>query len=616
MEYLKEEKVPKTPGTPESNKSDSKPRQYLFGSLEKPKNTDKVTKEYGGKDDRFKTITINSLRRSFRDSFLESSKPNKGREHQPLWFIDVKDAKKQSPSPKPAPRYHKNVANDSENIYENTKPLRGKSSISRNETFRVDERPAKYTGSSLSRKETFRVDEKPESVRKSVAYGSESRRSGSSDRRKIEPVRVELISPNSDRSGKLVPVGITAPYSALNDAQERARHSMRSEPVDDYHPYKSSSREHSSNRPHARKYNETQSYDREKGRNEEYPTEYPRKSTLSSKYHRSFDHTDVSDSPNLARSHLSTSRSDHDRSPTRKQFSSSRAGIPEEQSYDPSDYAKPASKSVIELKPRDDSPPSAYERGSSSHGQYRKDHNEDFTRTNDMFARRSLKNTRSNPDELYTKQPYRIGSFRSAIDRKQVDASPEPYKPANRPYLGFKDMDEIDTKYSKYEDNEDQVANRSPQSWRNISSRPLSTRDEIDPSNRSFVPYHNYDKQPNDDDQPTRRENNRTTININYNYNTNYGPTKDEYPTNPYTYPSDSTTRNQTNSPIRKQPPALTATPSLKSNRDKPNKNRSVNFPSVEYEVRLISPNYESSSRRRVKPSTNAVDWTFNKVHI
>lgn len=634
---------------PSETKSESKLKKYLFGSTEKPSSVEKngdENKKSVPIDDPFKTVTINSLRRSFRDSFLQSSKPKKDRQHQPLWFIDVTKDKEPTPqpAPKPTPRYSK--AEDSDNLYENTKPEKKVSSISRKETFRVDEKPNKYSNSSLDRKQTFRVDTKPDKYSGSLGRKETFRIDDSSlerRRKAYEPVRVEIISPKADRN-KVVPIAITAPYSALNDVQERARRTNGYSASNDepsrgsYSPDRSPVRRNTAQTPSTTSY----APNRDSFRGD---TEYQRpKPTLFSS--TNFDAGDEFSHDN---------QNDYAPPPTHARFSHIR-------NLDsiklPNDYAPGVNRTVVTVgAPTDHSQRYAapYRDASPTRDPYYssfRSQNDDFDRRYDAFSRRSLKDTRSIPDDTY-RSPLKVGSFRSMFERKPSD----DYRSTHRSL--FRNTDEIDHgRYDVTDEPQRKPQTQSYQSWRNISTRPFTTRDDVDPNYRSFVPYHNYDKTnyPAADDRPSRKDNNRTTININYNYNSppttggsyssSYRTRNDPSPIRSRNDPSPIRSRNDPSpirsrndpspirsrndpspvrsrndpSPTRRAPSALTSMPSLKSSRDKSNgnKNRSVNFPSVEYEVRLISPNYETTSRRRTRPSATAsnADWTFNKVHV
>lgn len=63
----------------------TKPREYLFGTSNS--SSAKVKKQEN--EDRFKTITLKDVRRSFREKYLINENAEE-QKHQPLWFIDVK----------------------------------------------------------------------------------------------------------------------------------------------------------------------------------------------------------------------------------------------------------------------------------------------------------------------------------------------------------------------------------------------------------------------------------------------------------------------------------------------------------------------------------------------
>lgn len=142
------------------------------------------------------------------------------------------------------------------------------------------------------------------------------------------------------------------------------------------------------------------------------------------------------------------------------------------------------------------------------------------------------------------------------------------------------------------------------QPWGNISSRQFSK--DVDSENRSFVPYNNSYKNF-DTQNPTQKSNNynRTTISINHdpkpkeNFNPRY---------------IQQSQRHAFSIPLTGQK----SLPVIKPKSNKSRENRSVNFgPSVECEVRLISPNYDIKPRRKESwKSKPANDWTFNKVHF
>lgn len=66
--------------------SSPKPREYLFGTAS-PISKEKVQNKEN--EDRFKTITLKDVRRSFREKYLNNEKAEE-KKHQPLWFVDVK----------------------------------------------------------------------------------------------------------------------------------------------------------------------------------------------------------------------------------------------------------------------------------------------------------------------------------------------------------------------------------------------------------------------------------------------------------------------------------------------------------------------------------------------
>lgn len=528
----------------------SKPRPYLFGGTFSRSSNNKIDSEKENvhkDDDRFKTITVNSLRRSFRDSFLESSKPAKGREHQPIWFIDVKD--------------DKNAKKNND-----TAMAASKRSIRRHDTFRVEKEPPASGGPSVGRRDTFRINDRdymPPSASLSLEYKrSPSVDSNQSARRSLAPIRVDILnsSVGSDRSGKMVPVGVAAPYSALNDIADQSGKYSR---PPDHHSSRTESQ------PNVRTRTQNSLYEDDSYR----PNATPKNSNYSS-------------SPEY------TYRPPERRSAT---YSPSRKLVNEKASQDSPDAIKITQNHRSENK---------------------------F-----ISARQSFRELNLAPERTLTSRPtYRIGSFRSAVDSTPKSSSAK--------YFGD---DEQDTgrPYSSNAPQNDFDRNDWPhQSWRNISSRAFSRENDNndEPENRSFVPYYNYNKYSNhQNDPPTKNaantnqnnnnNNNRTTINIDYNYN--LSPTKTNHMT---TIPTNALTNDHNNDPILKRrtepietTPPLLPLPTLKpaKQKEKSSKNRSVNFPSVEYEVRLISPNYDTKPRRKDSwKSKPANDWTFNKVHL
>lgn len=533
----------------------SKPRPYLFGATFGRSSSNKIDSEKenvhanGGKDDdRFKTITVNSLRQSFRDSFLETSKPAKGREHQPIWFIDVKDEKDKKKSEPKRP------------------------SIGRHDTFRVEKESISSPSSGLSRKETFRINGR-EYIPSSTGNSLEHKRSPSVDsnhsaRRSLGPIRVDILNASigSDRSGRMVPVGVAAPYSALNDILDQSHKHSASRPNDHYSP-RTESQLSSRNRNHNSAYD---SYEEDSHRPK--PTAYvPRKLNYSS-------------SPD-ERSYYPNERRSATYSPSRKFAVDSSADRPSRDSPD-----------AIQIK------------------------NRPVPENKFISARQSFRDLNLGPERSTAQRPtYKIGSFRSVHDTKP--------KPSGTKLFGDNDQDISDRQYPSKSPNDLDRNDWAHQSWRNISSRAFNR--DIDnsdePENRSFVPYYNYNKysdRQNDPSNTNTNQNhnnkNRTTININYNYN--LSPTK---PINHTSIPSNALTNDYNNETIlkRRTEPIETplSPPKPMKQKEKPSKNRSVNFPSVEYEVRLISPNYDTKPRRKdtwkSKPSS-AHDWTFNKVHL
>lgn len=531
----------------------SKPRPYLFGATFGRSSSNKIDSEKenvhanGGKDDdRFKTITVNSLRRSFRDTFLESSKPAKGREHQPIWFIDVNDenGKKKSDS---------------------------KRAVGRHDTFRVEKESVPSPSNALGRRETFRINGR-EYIPSSAGNSLEHKRSPSVDsnhsaRRSMGPIRVDILntSVGNDRSGKMVPVGVAAPYSALNDMADQST-----------------------------RYSASRSHDHQSPRTES------RASTRSRTQNSSYD-------PYEGDSHRPTSSF----VPKQLNYSSS----PEEHSYRPTERRSatysPSRKFAVDSS-RDS--PDAININNA---------NRPVPENKFISARQSFRDLNLGPERSAISRPtYQIGSFRSVHDTKS--------KSGGQKFFGDHDPDIDDRHKSSKPLNDPDRHDWPHQSWRNISSRPFNrdTENKEEPENRSFVPYYNYSKSrqydqtskntTNTNQNHKNNNNNRTTININYNYN--LSPTKPNDNNDQTTIPTHALTNDYSNETIlKRREPIETPLSTLKAAKpkEKPSKNRSVNFPSVEYEVRLISPNYDTKPRRRdswkSKPSN---DWTFNKVHL
>lgn len=529
----------------------SKPRPYLFGATFGRSSINKIDSEKENiraekdkNDDRFKTVTVNSLRRSFRDSFLETSKPAKGREHQPIWFIDVKD--------------------------ENEKKIgEPKRSIGRHDTFRVEKDSVSTPSNPIGRRETFRINGR-EYIPSSAGNSLEHKRSPSADsnnsaRRSMGPIRVDILNTSigSDRPGKMVPVAVTAPYSALNDIAEQSNKYSGTRAYEHGSP-RTDSRTNSRNRIQNPSYD---SYE-----------EDPRRPTSTSYTPRKLNY--------------SSSPDDHSYRPNERRSAT----------YSPN--RKLAMDPSIDRSSRDS--PDAIQTITT---------NRSVPENKFISARQSFRDLNLVPERSVAPRPtYRIGSFRSVHD-------PKPK------YFG---NDEPDTGGRKNSTNGANALDRKDwahQSWRNISSRAFSrdVDNDDEPQNRSFVPYYKYNNDRPDEPSNGKipnQNNNRTTININYNYN--LSPTKSHSNNNNNQSPTPSSvqlTNDYNNETILKRyrEPNEMPVPTLKATKpkEKSSKNRSVNFPSVEYEVRLISPNYDTKPRRKdswkSKPST---DWTFNKVHL
>lgn len=532
-----------------------KPRpqqQYLFGAsydrassrADEPEK-ENIYKNINDKSpDRFKTITINSLRRSFRDSFLDSAKPSKGREHQPLWFIDVKsDAAKKNDAIK------SNKAGWQSSDRDGISNERTRSPVKRNETFRVDKEdaPAINDGprsNGISRKETFRVHDRYLEPRRRRSPSIESNHSYTTS------IRVDSKNPVNDRSGKMVPIAVTAPYSALNDS-------------DTY-----------SGRSPKRISQNTNEFDRHSVRNENYsPIGSDKFNDTPSNLN---DHYRSYDIPNSV-----------DHSPVRYNRTDN---------YSPSRTSP--KKTLIEIKSLDND-------------RYTSNRNDE-----DPFESRALPERQSfrdfNDDIIRPRTHRSYASLRSKLEQTAFNGN--RYRPhSSMNSYTYDDVDGPDGKpgYST-------PRNHQTESWRSISSRRFSKDGVEDTENRSFVPYRSSNSSRYGQYQPENdiKSNNcnRTTININYNYNLS--------PKENNGTPSNSFTGNGNSNTFTRPSAVNKSTSAIKSNqanKEKPSKNRSVNFPSVECEVRLISPNYETKPRRKdswkAKTTPNH-DWTFNKVHF
>lgn len=513
----------------------SKPRQYLFGSTFDKTHKDEPEKEniYNNVDqknpDRFKTITINSLRRSFRDTFLDTTKPAKGREHQQLWFIDANDIKK---TPKPLETTTNNNHSfqqhttkiQNNDITNGTDPFaienRKRATVKRNETFRIDNNdtnvPKRSNGiTALGRRETFRVNGEQSPIR---------------SRERLRSPSIDSNNSYTLAANKVIPVGITSPYNSLND-------------IDDNRKLNGNSR-----RITQRNYNIYNRFDDDNAN----------------------DIDDNDDGPNDS-----------------NYFDNKQKELPSPHSRDTSplkyDRHRPSSatnKTLIEIKSPDNSSylynyttKDPFESRSIPERQSFHDFNNDSL--NRPRAHRSYASLRTKPDaSAYQRRKPSLNSY------DEIDEPADPYKTWTKPQA---------------------------EAWRSITSRQFNN--DSDTENRSFVPYrNNFNRKPT---ITTPNNCNRTTININYNYNMSPTAARRKESLDPNNMEYINRTINS--QPVNK------STSAIKSNcgKDKSNKNRSVNFPSVECEVRLISPNYDTKPRRKeswkAKPTN---DWTFNKVHL
>lgn len=175
-------------------------------------------------NDRFKTITLNSARKSFKNNYLNHT--NTDKTHQPSWFVDVVPSSNNNEQFTTRRKY--SISNDEE------KPL--KSSLRRKETFKVEKEPSSLSRdlelsnnrTSLNRKHTFRIetpseDRETTSSSQSITYSPDKSSISRRSRRTLEPIRVEIQSSISERTGKSIPVGVTAPYRRLpNDTTDNS----------------------------------------------------------------------------------------------------------------------------------------------------------------------------------------------------------------------------------------------------------------------------------------------------------------------------------------------------------------------------------------------------------
>lgn len=461
--------------------------------------------------DRFKTITINHLRRSFRDSFMDSAKPAKGREHQQLWFIDVNDKREKSATveshdgfqePNRAQyRQPKNCDDDDDVDVDNGDidvvqygRSGGSHRVKRNETFRIDSKSVGHNGknTTISRRETFRINKNQSPENHSSIL--------------IENDHL----PNTNKK----PIAVTAPYSASNDTAD--------------YPHRSpsiSSREY--------QIGNANGIDR-------------------SRYRLDYE-------PSLSQSNGGRHSSLLDR------------------------YDRPGSttKTVIKIKPpRKDEDEGIYDGFTSQ--------KRDVFENRSKLERQSFNDLNSSFDRGRENRSF--ASLRTKLEKTGL---------SNR--FKFNTNTSDDSSVNNFE---------SPAPYRyrppEAASRPFS--ENTNTTNRSsFVPYRsgssNIDRYDNRKLQTpnTTINSNRTTISIDYKPKRNNETTiNNSQPTHQHTFSIP-----------------LTAPKSPMAVKPKSNKGRSVNFPSVECEVRLISPNGDIKSRRKEPwKSKPANDWTFNKVHF
>lgn len=566
-------------------------QQYLFGgTVDRQSPRDEQEKEnifYKNSNqkpnDRFKTITINSLRRSFRDTFLDSSKPAKGREHQQLWFIDVNDSnnKKSEPLDRQSngSAWRSNQSDDRNNAVSHE---RTRSPVKRNETFRIDDNNRK--SHSVSRKETFRVQDR-------IVEPRMRQRSPSIESNNSPTLRSESKNSLNERNGKMVPIAVTAPYSALNDSNS----------CPNIRPYKS--------------INQSNDFDRHSIGNENC-------SPIES---RKFNDNSMSNYDNHNNQHEPFRR---DQSP-----------INRSNNYSP--FKSSTSKTLIEIKL-----PDTQRHSHNSNNNANENDDEPFE-NRALTERQSFRELndgiiRPRTHRSYTSLRMKLEQTALNQNRYRPQSSLNSYNGSYNYDNNGNDDDAVDGKMEKPLPQQ----NYQREAWRSISSRRFSKDSSEDTENRSFVPYHSNknsypyttNNKPKYNDTTNENETkpkhyNRTTININYNYNLN--PNKNNHidaslmpssassslPPTPLSTPSNQHYPTDTNTFTRPSTVNKSAS-AIKSNqigKEKTNKNRSVNFPSVECEVRLISPNYETKPRRKEtwksKPAPKQ-DWTFNKVHF
>lgn len=501
----------------------SKPRHYLFGSTYDQTNEDEPEKEniYTNADptnsDRFKTITINNLRRSFRESFLDSTKPAKGREHQQLWFIDANDDKQQSKQFESNNNSFKQSTKTIDNAtdpYEN----RHRINVKRNETFRIDnvESPLRSKPTTaLDRRQTFRVNREQSPARA---------------RERLRTPPADSNNSYSLTTNKVIPVAVTSPYNSLNDIGDNKRSAT-----------------------------------------------FTRRNRFTEQCykHNHFDANEDDDNViEQCPEYVDDKRASHE-------FSSSRDNSPLGHDKHINYNAKP-NKMLIEFKSTD-KPSYGYSYAAR-----------------DPFENRSFPDRQSfhdfNNDTIDRPRANRsYASLRSKLEQAGPNLRSKPISNSYR--------NDVDGSTDNLANPYKMCSNKPNEAWRQISTRQFNNNDSKT-ENRSFVPYRNKF------DQPKSNNNcNRTTININYNYNMNAPSKKDP----PIEMKPDYFNEYDIPMPVNKSMSAIKSN----SGKDKSNKNRSVKFPSVECEVRLISPNYDTKPRRKEswksKPSN---DWSFNKVHL
>lgn len=212
--------------------SSTKPREYLFGTIERPviKKKEK-NKENNDVDDRFKTITLKDVRRSFRDNYMKNENRAET-QHQPLWFVDVNDKR---PS-KPQDHSDEESLPDRDNSYTRSMYMefdapKRRNAVSRKDTFKVIRNDSNYMeeeeyhrrptsgSSSLRRRETFKVDD-PIQVRFVSTDSKPIISTQERNRRNLEAIRVDLNAVSDHRGSRNVPIGIATPYSSLKENDE------------------------------------------------------------------------------------------------------------------------------------------------------------------------------------------------------------------------------------------------------------------------------------------------------------------------------------------------------------------------------------------------------------